>query len=52
MRDLLSLRSAVEYLINAATNPKELTQWNPVILFYTASLVYGAAANSVMAKRT
>ena len=36
MHDLLSLRSAVEYLI----------------MCYTASLVYGAAANSVMAKRT
>ena len=50
MRDLLSLRSAVEYLINSATKPKEAHTMESYR--YTASLVYGAAANSVMAKRT
>ena len=50
MRNLLSLRSAVEYLINSATKPKEAHTMESCD--YMASLVYRAAANSVIAKRT
>ena len=50
MRDLLSLRSAVQYLINSATKPKGALTTESCNFFVIRLLQY--TANSEMAKRT